>query len=66
MAASRVINYLPYHPTTGISYSGCKLDLHVYTDSDWASVKDVRRSTSGFVMLMAGVPVNWLSKLSLS
>ena len=62
-AACRVLNYLSHHPSTGITYSGCKLDLHLYTDSDWASDKDTRRSTSGFVVLMAGGPVNWLSRL---
>ena len=62
-AACRVLNYLSHHPTTGITYTGCKLDLQVHTDSDWASDRDIRRSTSGLVVLMAGGPVNWLSKL---
>ena len=62
-AACRVLTYISHHPTPGITYTGCKLDLQVYTDSDWASDKDTRRSTSGFVVLMAGRPVNWLSKL---
>ena len=37
--------------------------MDVYTDIDWASDKDTRRSTSGFVVLIAGEPVNWLFKL---
>ena len=28
-AACRVLNYLSHHPTTGITYTGCKLDLQV-------------------------------------
>ena len=62
-AACRVLNYLAHHPNYAITYCGDKLNLHVYTDSDWASDKDTRRSTSGFIVLMAGGPVNWISKL---
>jgi len=62
-AACRVLNYLSRHPANAIKYSGCKLRVHVYTDSDWASDRDTRRSTSGYVVMMAGGPVNWISKL---
>jgi len=62
-AACRLLNYLSTNPAVGIRYTGTTLALHVYTDSDWGSDKDTRRSTSGFVVLMAGGPVNWLSKL---
>ena len=33
------------------------------SDSDWGSDKDTRRSTSGVLIMMAGGPVNWMSKL---
>ncbi len=62
-AACRVLNYLSHHPAISIRYSGRSLDLHAYTDSDWASDKDTRRSTSGVIVIMARGPVNWLSKL---
>ena len=46
-----------------IRYSGSSLDLHVYSDSDWGSDKDTRRSASGvLIIMMAGGPVNWMSK----
>ena len=35
----------------------------MYSDSDWGSDKDTRRSTSGVLIVMAGGPVNWMSKL---
>jgi hypothetical protein len=35
----------------------------VYSDSDWASDLDTRRSTSGYVVMMAGRPIAWMSKL---
>lgn len=62
-AACRVLNYLSHHPANAIKYCGCKLRLHVYTDSDWGSDRDTRRSTSGFIVMMASGPVNWISKL---
>jgi hypothetical protein len=46
-----------------ICYSGTALNLHVYTDSDWASDRDTRRSTSGGIVIMAKGPINWLLKL---
>jgi len=62
-AACRVLNYLSHHPAIAICYSGRTLNLHAFTDSDWGSDKDTRRSTSGGIVLMAGGPVCWLSKL---
>jgi hypothetical protein len=34
----------------------------VYTDSDWAGDKDDRRSVSGYVIFVLGVPILWKSK----
>lgn len=62
-AAVHLLKYLSTHPNVGISYSGNVLGLHVFTDSDWASDKDTRRSTSGIVVIMAGGLVSWYSKL---
>jgi hypothetical protein len=62
-AACRVLNYLSNNRSKGIVYRGDKLNLHGYTDSDWGGDKDTRRSTSGFIVIMAGGPVVWMSKL---
>ena len=62
-AACRVLNYLSHHPAIALCYSGDALNLHAYTDSDWGSDKDTRRSTSGGIVIMAGGLVVWLSKL---
>ena len=32
--ACRILNYLSHHPTADITCTGCKPDLHVYTDTD--------------------------------
>ena len=37
--------------------------LKVYTDSDWAGDKNNRRSVSGFVIFLLGVPILWRSRL---
>jgi transposase InsO family protein len=37
--------------------------VHGYTDSDWAGELDKRRSTAGYVFLMAGAAISWSSKL---
>jgi hypothetical protein len=42
---------------------GDKWDLVVYSDSDWAGDKEDRRSVSGYVMFVMGVPVLWKSKI---
>ena len=35
----------------------------MYTDSDWVSNDGTRRSTTEVLVIMAGDPVNWISKL---
>ena len=37
--------------------------LIVYTDSDWAGDRDNRRSVSGSILFLNGVPICWRSKL---
>ena len=38
-------------------------DLVVYLGSDWAGDKDSRRSVSGYIMYLLGVPILWKSKI---
>ena len=38
------------------------MKITVYCDSDWAQDKDDRKSTSGYVVLIAGGPVSWKTK----
>jgi hypothetical protein len=62
-AAARTLSYLARTRTKGLCYRGHSLNFLAYTDSDWASDQDTRRSTSGYVIFMAGAPVCWMSKL---
>ncbi len=45
-----------------VAGKGLKWNLITYTDSDWAGDKDNRRSVSGFIMYLCGVPIMWRSK----
>jgi hypothetical protein len=62
-AAARTLSYLSRTRALGLQYSGTSLNFHAFTDSDWGSDQDTRRSTSGYVAFMAGAPVCWMSKL---
>jgi len=62
-AASRTLSYLSRTRHKGLVYRGTALNFHAFTDSDWASDQDTRRSTSGYLVIMAGAPVCWMSKL---
>jgi hypothetical protein len=44
------------------SGGGTALNIVVYSDSDWASCLDSRRSTSGVVVTINGLPILWTSK----
>jgi hypothetical protein len=63
IVARRLLVYLKKSKKKSLFYSCSSLNLHVYSDSDWASDLDTRRSTSGYVVMMAGGPISWMSKL---
>ena len=44
-------------------YTDRKLNLHAFSDADWAGDLDSRRSTTGYVVFAAGGPIAWQSKL---
>ncbi|KAE9212782.1 hypothetical protein PF004_g15533 [Phytophthora fragariae] len=63
-AAIRVLRYLKTTKDFGIVYSGNngKAVLEVYTDADWGSNLDGRRSVSGIMMMIGGAPGVFKSK----
>ena len=54
------MNYRLHNAAMSITYSGSKINMHIYTGSDWGGDRDTRRSTSGYVVCMAGGPVDWI------
>ena len=57
------IQYLRDTVHMGRRYSGSMLDLHVFTDADWASDIITRRSTTSYIVFAAGGPIARQSKL---
>jgi Reverse transcriptase (RNA-dependent DNA polymerase) len=58
-----VIGYIKNTMDYGLTYSrDFDLSPAAYVDADFGGCKDTRRSTSGYVVLMAGGPVSWSSK----
>ncbi|OWZ08477.1 polyprotein [Phytophthora megakarya] len=58
-AAMRVLRYLKGTRDIAIVYNGDKgkVGLTAYTDADWRSILDDRRSVSGTMMMISGAPV---------
>jgi hypothetical protein len=62
-AAKRVLRYMSANPTLGISFPADKgIDIHGFCDASFGDDLDTRRSTEGYVILLAGGPVMWGSR----
>jgi hypothetical protein len=63
-AALHLLKYIKGTRDLGITYSpDSSLEVFGYSDADWASNIDTRRSTTGYVFYAAGGPVSWKSKV---
>ncbi|XP_048229093.1 secreted RxLR effector protein 161-like [Ricinus communis] len=60
--AKRIMRYIKGTLDYGIMYKGTTSGLIGYTDNDYAGNLDDRRSTSGYVFMLGGGIVSWLSK----
>jgi len=58
----RILRYIKGTPGKGINFSGSRGDapiLTAYVDADFAECKDTRKSHTGFVLFINGMPVSW-------
>jgi hypothetical protein len=63
-AALRILAYLRGHTDLGITYDGLQgLAPYIYSDASWADERDQRRSTTAFVLFLAGAAISWKSHL---
>ena len=62
-AARRILRYVKSTLHYGLFYeAGCALQVHGYTDADWAGSVSDRRSTSGFMFSLGSPAISWSSK----
>jgi hypothetical protein len=47
--------------TKPVDFNGI-LEIHCFSDSDWAGCPDTRRSTVGFIIIICGGPISWKSR----
>lgn len=62
-ALQHTLNYI--HSTCGqgiILSADAHITLQAFSDSDWASCVDTRRSITGYILLLGKSPVSWKSK----
>ena len=63
ISAKRILNFIQGTKNHGIHYvAQSSLELVGFTDSDWAGDKTDRKSTSGYVFMLAYGPIIWSSK----
>ena len=62
-AVKRIFQYVSYTKSLGLTFSRQgEVRIHGYSDSDWETCVDTRRSTSGYVVKMCGAAVSWCSR----
>lgn len=62
-ALIHVVGYIKNTLDYGLTYSrDCDISPTAFVDADYGGCRDTRRSTSGYVFMMAGGAVTWSSK----
>jgi hypothetical protein len=58
-----ILRYLRCIATHELCFGGSDTVLQGYVDSDMADDKDSKRSTAGYVFIVGGTTISWISKL---
>ncbi|KAL8110513.1 hypothetical protein AgCh_026291 [Apium graveolens] len=62
-AFHHTLRYIAHTVSQGILLkASSSLALQAFSDSDWASCPDSRKSVTGFVLMLRNSPINWKSK----
>uniref|UniRef100_A0A1Y1N3K4 Reverse transcriptase Ty1/copia-type domain-containing protein n=2 Tax=Photinus pyralis TaxID=7054 RepID=A0A1Y1N3K4_PHOPY len=61
-AVKRIMRYLKHTKDLGIRYTFSDEPVHGFSDSDYASDVDTRKSTTGYVFNMANGAITWCSR----
>lgn len=61
-AVKRIFRYLRGTPNAKLRYTKSNDGIVAYTDSDWGSEIDDRRSCSGYVVKLSNAAICWMSK----
>jgi hypothetical protein len=61
-AVKRILRYLKGTSDWGLLFNPKDDTLVGYSDADWAGDPDSRKSTTGYLFTIGGVPVSWKSK----
>ena len=62
-ALKRVLKYLAGSCDKGVSISTTTpLNIHAYSDADWAGDKDDYISTTGYLLYLGSTPISWSSR----
>ena len=63
-AMKRLLRHLARDVERGVTYrSSGEREVCAYSDADWGDCADTARSTTGFVVMLAGAAIDWRSKL---
>ena len=64
-AVDRVFGYMQQTTELGLRYkhgASNDLNLQIFVDADWGGELDTRKSTTGWVAMLAGAAISWSSK----